>query len=170
MKKIPLTQGYFAIVDNKDYPTLTRNKWLAYTSPTAKTFYAGRCKIVKGKREFIPMHREILGLVYKDGVIVDHKDGDGLNNQRYNLRKVTKGLNGHNCKLYSSNSTGYKGVQQISAKKWKTVMRVKKKITWVGAFSNIIDAAKAYDKMAILIYGKSAKLNFPLKRRNSVCQ
>lgn len=89
MREIPLTQGKVALVDDEDYERLTRHKWYAVRAP--HTFYACR-NLPSPQKGPVGMHRAVLGLpprVGPDGILADHWDGDGLNNQRSNLRQAT---------------------------------------------------------------------------------
>jgi hypothetical protein len=114
LKRIPLTQGQFTLVDDEDYAELAKFKWYALWSPNSKTFYAERDFWVKGgggKHKHLKMHRVILGIT-DSKVQVDHKDHDGLNNQRYNLRPANDRQNTHNMRKQSGDfSSAYKGVQ-----------------------------------------------------------
>ena len=163
MKKILLTQGKFALIDDEDYEWLSKYKWCAHK--LFNTFYAERHN-PDNHDKIIKMHREILGLTEENKNLVDHKDRNGLNNQRYNLRIASHSINKYNCKLYKSNSSGQRGVTWSKDKrKWMVKINKNGDSIFYGYFSNIIEAAKAYDKAAIRFYGKDAKLNFPLKRR-----
>ena len=84
MKKIPLTQGYKASVDDADYKKLLRWTWSVCILPY--TCYAYNNKKVS-------MHRLLMGMKKGDGLEVDHLDGNGLNNQRKNLEVVTRSEN-----------------------------------------------------------------------------
>ena len=88
IKLIPLTQGKFAIVDAEDYDRLSQYKWQAEKHKT--TFYAKR----KSKYKSIKMHREILKP--SNGMICDHKNHNGLDNRRCNIRLCTHAQNQHN--------------------------------------------------------------------------
>jgi len=83
MKLIPLTQGKFAQVDDEDFEYLNQWKWFALKD--AQTFYAARGIYLKGN---ILMHRQLLGLTNSE-VKGEHKDRNGLNNQKENLRVAT---------------------------------------------------------------------------------
>lgn len=91
MKLIPLTQGKFALVDDEYYEYLHQWKWCAHRQK--HTFYAVRNIVSNGKKKTHAMHRELLnsGILY-----IDHKDGNGLNNQRDNLRIASRGQNAMN--------------------------------------------------------------------------
>lgn len=104
MRKISLTQSKFALVDNDDYGWINQWKWFAYKSK--QTYYASR--ISTGRH--LKMHRLILGFEIGDGNITDHIDGNGLNNQRANLRKCTNQQNNFNRRLNPDSSSRFKGV------------------------------------------------------------
>ncbi len=106
---IPLTQSQTALCDAEDYEALAKFKWFAWWSPLAQTFYACRWSpFVDGKRQQLRMHRQILG--EPEGLQVDHRDGNGLNNRRGNLRTATTSQNACNRKVRSDSACGFKGV------------------------------------------------------------
>lgn len=97
------------------------------------------------------------------GFVSDHKDGNGLNNQKSNLRICTNAENIRNAKRYSTNTTGFKGVCIDSDYKklsFRAGIKHYNKTYKLGNFNNAIDAAKAYDKKARELYGEFAKTNF----------
>jgi hypothetical protein len=148
---IPLNNGRFAIVDSADYEKLTRYNWSVRTSSE----YAMR--IEKGKN--IYMHNEIIHP--QSGLVVDHKNHNGLNNTRENLRIATKSQNCCNQKKRLGSSSKYKGVYLNKCLgKWGAVIRFQRKYTFLGYFTNEIDAAKAYDEAAKKYHGEFAVLNF----------
>ena len=107
------------------------------------------------------MHREILKLSHKDNKIGDHRDRNGLNNQKHNLRIVKKGLNGYNRKMMNNNKSGFRGVSwHKEINKWVAKIRIEKVLKHCGYYLNKIDAAKAYDNAATQYYGDDAILNF----------
>lgn len=151
MKKIPLTKGLFAIVDDADYDELVKYKWSADKGNV--TYYAQRTVI--GEKRNMRMHRQIMG-VTDSRFDVDHKNGNGLDNRRENLRVCTRTLNNANAKTPKDNKSGYKGVcWDKERKKWA----VKISRTHVGRFSNIEDAVKAYNSKAREMYGDFARVN-----------
>lgn len=158
MKKIPLTQGQFALVDDKDFEFLNQWKW--YARKSYNTFYACRALGVTergvGKRKFTKMHIVIMGR--KEGMILDHKDLDGLNNQRSNLRFVTEFQNATNKGIPKNNTTGRKGVCFENGK-YRAAIRVKGKLIHLGMFTDIDLAGSAYDEAAKKYFGMYAKLN-----------
>jgi hypothetical protein len=153
MKKISLTQNKVSLVDDEDYEYLMQWKWCAIKS--RNTFY-----VVNGhSSKTIIMHRVIMNV--GNGILIDHKDGDGLNNQKHNLRICSVAENARNCKKRSHNTSGYKGVYSDKTyNKHHAYIRVNGKKIYLGQFNSKIDAAKAYDSAAIEFFGEFAKTNF----------
>lgn len=155
MKQIPLTQGKFAIVDDEDYEWLMQWKW--YAAKGTYTYYAAR-----GFPKRILMHRQILGLIKGDGKESDHKDHNGLNNRKINLRSCTKSENQHNQNIIrKKTSSKYKGVcWHKSHQKWTAQIVINNKHFCLGLFNNETKAAKAYDKKAKKLFGEFVLTNF----------
>lgn len=158
MKEIKLTQGKVALVDDEDFDYLNQFKW--YAREYDHTFYACRAvPIGNSKQKVVRMHRVILGLT-EAKTLVDHKDHNGLNNQRNNLRTATPLDNAANRKGFGSSK--YLGVT-LSARNAKKpwVSRVHKGSTsfHLGYFKNEVDAALAYNKKAQELFGEFANLN-----------
>jgi hypothetical protein len=110
------------------------------------------------------MHREIMGFSPYDGKIGDHKDRNGLNNQRYNLREATFSINNHNRRGNKNNTSGYRGVTwHKDGQKWQVAIRVNGIRKYGGSFLDLIAAAKRYDAIAIKYWGKDALLNFTVR-------
>jgi hypothetical protein len=151
MKLIPLTQGKSAQVDDSHYAYLSQFKW--HAEKIGNTYYALRWD-GKLKRK-VYMHRLIMNPLAN--LQVDHIDHNGLNCQYYNMRICTKKQNSYNQTGHSI--TGYKGVYilkgQIVAQIWYD-----KKNHYLGNFKTTEQAARVYDKVAKIIYGEFANLNF----------
>lgn len=146
-----------ALVDDADYDWLSQHKWGVRTTANGYQY-----AVVAGGGA--SMHREILGLTKGDGLEGDHKDGDTLNNQRDNLRIATATQNKQN-KRRRSPATGFKGVyldRQCSARPFRSFITSNKKPFYLGNYTNAVEAALAYDKAAISLFGEFAKLNFPV--------
>lgn len=111
----------------------------------------------------IYMHREILGLKKEDGIYSDHIDYNGLNNRRCNLRKCTNVENIRHQRCQTRNkSSKFKGVcWNKQEEKWQAYIYYNEKLVHLGRFNNEIEAAEAYDKKAIELFGEFASLNFP---------
>jgi hypothetical protein len=155
MKTIPLTQGYVALVDDSDYDELIRHKWHVNIG-SRSSIYARRKETRNGKRVSIYMQCQLMGITPGDrSVEVDHRDRDGLNNQRDNLRVCPHQKNSFNRKAFGGASQ-YRGVKR-SGKKWRACLG----ITHIGVFESEIEAARAYDEKAMIEAGEFAVLNFP---------
>ena len=160
MKKIKLTQGKFAIVDNEDYEWLNQWKW-CYNSDgyTAR----GQWDPVTKKIITILMHRLIMNA--KKGEEVDHANHNTLDNRKCNLRICTKFQNMQNSKLQKNRSSKYKGVcWHKDNKKWKAYITYEGKRIHLGYYDIEEEAARVYDKKAIELFGKFAYLNFPQRK------
>ncbi len=152
-RRIQLTQGQYAMVDAADYEWVMTMKWCASRSGCNK-----RCYAVSGtgrRHRPISLHRFILRA--KKGQIIDHIDGNPLNNRRSNLRFCTQAQN-------IRNSAPRKG-------KFKGVCWVKGNERWrsqicLGFFKTAEDAARAYNRAAAGLFGEYARLNkIPRARR-----
>lgn len=155
---IPLTKGKVAIVDEADYDFLVTSHWRAMSG--YGTYYALSWR---DGREHL-MHRLILNA--ESNLYVDHRDGNGLNNQRANLRAATNSQNLQNSKLRKDNTSGFKGVsaQTLRGKKtgrWSARIKFNGRLTSLGMFSDAVEAAIAYDNKARELFGEFARLNFP---------
>lgn len=105
------------------------------------------------------MHRLILNA--PKGIKVDHQDGDGLNNQRRNIRLATNAQNSMNQKPRVKTSSKYKGVSLDKRHgTWKSQIGKNGAIIWLGQFRSEVEAAKAYDRAAREMFGEFACLNF----------
>jgi hypothetical protein len=152
--EIPLTQGKVAIVDVADYEWLSQWKWCANNQHGI--WYAVRAK----RPELIRMHRVILDA--KAGQIVDHIDGNGLNNRRANIRLCTSHQNSMNMSRQTRGSSRFRGVAwQKTQNVWVARIRDGEKLLYLGRFSDEVKAALAYDAAAQRIFGEFARLNLP---------
>jgi hypothetical protein len=156
MKKIKLTQGKFALVDDEDFEYLNQFKWSVYKD--YNTFYVTRqIKLPNGKHRSIKMHREIMKT--PKGKLTDHADGNGLNNQKYNLRICTAQENNRNLRHRKIKSSKYKGVYLGNKKYWRAHIGVNSKQVYLGCFSSENEAALAYNEKAKELFGEFAYLN-----------
>lgn len=150
MKTIELSQGLRAIVDDQDFELVSRIKWHAHKTK-GKVYARGR---VNGKRVY--MHQIISG----DGIReVDHRDGDGLNNSRGNLRPSSHSQNLSSMKIKRSNTSGYKGVSKTESGKWRACIAVNYKQISLGRYETAEEAARAYNIAAVMHFGEFALLN-----------
>jgi hypothetical protein len=159
MKFIPLTQGKYTKVDDEDYDWLMQWKWFFLNGAYAARHTKGSRNT---KRKFVFMHREICHTPAE--METDHIDGDGLNNQRGNLRHCTSQQNNRNRGIRENHISGFKGVSWRSdAKKWRAYinLNMNENTTFLGLYSNPEEAARAYDVSARKAFGEFAHLNFP---------
>lgn len=155
-RKIPLTQGKFAIVDDEDYEFLSQQKW--HTSKRRGSYYAARATCINGKNRLIHMHRVILNP--PPGMESDHINGDGLDNRRCNLRSCTHQDNIRNRRKKAKASSRYKGVWWAKAgRKWRAGIWIKGKTKHLGRFTEEDEAARAYNVAAREHFGEFACLN-----------
>lgn len=138
MKKIQLTQGKFALVDDTDYEYLNQWKWNLQRGK--HTWYAKRTQYMGGGSRHrvnntFYMHRTIMGLKKKDGKIVDHKNGNGLDNQKHNLEVVNQAQNNFNRHYITPHSSKHTGVSWCkSRKKYVAYIQLDKKYIYLGRF------------------------------------
>lgn len=138
MKTIELTRGKVAIVDNEDFDELRRHKWSALK--TGRTWYAVR----QSPAGFLYMHGVVAGT--PSGSKTDHVDGDGLNNQRANLRVCTSAQNSCNqTRKRADCSSRYRGVTRRPDGKWMAQIKGDGVYAYLGLFESEHDAAGAYD-------------------------
>jgi hypothetical protein len=154
MKEINLSNSPLkALVDDEDFEILNQFLWHKMVVRKGELIYAKRTTHIKGKPMGMFMHHFAMQCF---GSKVDHKDGNGLNNQKSNLRFCSDSQNQANQKLRKDNSTGFKGVTLCRQTKR---FRVKVGKVWVGRFPTKEAAANAYDEAAIRIFGQFAKTN-----------
>jgi hypothetical protein len=159
---IPLTQGKVALIDDCD-AHLAAFKWCAKRDRDGRKWYAIR----KAPRDGGPgrrmwLHREVLG-VTDPKVEVDHKDGNGLDCRRHNLRAATTQQNQANRGVQANNTSGFKGVNwRKRDRKWRAQIRVSGRNRGLGHYATPEDAARAYDAAAREAFGEFAFLNFPI--------
>jgi hypothetical protein len=156
-KEIILTQGKVAIVDNEDYDYLNQFKWYA-SNKNGKFYVQKKITVSKNKTTCISMHRFIMKP--NKGMVIDHLDGNPLNNKKNNLRICTHAENMRNSKIRINNKSGYKGVSyQENSNNYRASIRFNNIKINIGDFIDPIDAAKAYNAAALKYHGEFAHLN-----------
>lgn len=157
--EIPLTQGKVAIINAVD-ADLADLKWHARKS--RNTFYARRnIPVEPNKQTTESMHRVILARKLerplRKSELVDHIDGDGLNNRRNNLRPATNAQNVRNSRKRTTNTSGFKGVSwNKEHRKWRAEIMARGKKKFLGLFNTAEEAHKAYCEAAEQLHGEFA--------------
>jgi DUF971 family protein len=175
MKEIQLTQGYTAQVDDKHYDrTIVGPNWHTHVhlnkDGSVKRMYAYRHVYVDGKPHLQQMHRFIKGIT-DPKIKVDHKDGNGLNNQEDNLRVASNAQNIRNAGLSVKNTSGYKGVSWSESEgKWRVRIKFNDVEHFLGYFpeDQLLAARDAYDAAAIKYHGEFACTNAMIASRSEL--
>lgn len=154
--------GRVAMVDDADFELVSRYRWhvreAAHPGLRSNGPYARAHTYRNGRRVYIQMHNLIMGCIG-----IDHANGDGLDNQRSNLRIATTAQNGANRRKQEGTSSVFKGVTwHKERRRWIAIIRIGGKRRHLGRFANEEDAARAYDAAAFAAWGEFAHLNFPL--------
>lgn len=158
-RRIWLGEGLFVILDLRDYYNLSKYKW--YIKGSFGKFYAARnYKYDSRQTKTVAMHREIMNA--PKGLLVDHRNRDGLDNRRENLRLATYSQNNCNKLKRKNTSSQFTGVCfNKLGRRWVGYINHKGKRIFLGYFDSEIEAAKAYDAAARKYHGEFARLNFP---------
>lgn len=166
MKTVPLrgkkAAGRVAVVDDEDYALVSQYRWYVLERAATETKshvgpYAAANWKENGRTRHILMHCLIMGT--RKGV--DHRDHDGLNNQRSNLRVATGTQNNQNMRAKRGARSPYKGVTWSRQKrKWQAKIKADGRIRYLGSFLSELEAAYAYDAAARELFGEFACPNF----------
>lgn len=138
-------QPLFALVDDEDFEALIDYRWRSNSKG-----YAIRSHSVDGKEIIVAMHREIMQP--PTGLVVDHIDGNRLNNTRANLRIITQQQNLMNRRVFKNNSTGFKGVT-FQHGKWHARIEKDGQAIHLGFHDDLKTAALVYDCAASMLFG-----------------
>lgn len=157
MRQISLTKGRVARVDDDDFDELAQHRWYAMSG--YRTYYAARKQRLDGRVATLLMHRVLVQA--PDGLRVDHWDDDGLNNQRANLRLATGSQNSANMVRLAMGPSGRRGVSWSQGKHcWQAGIKKDGRQLYLGSFSELNQAARAYDAAALALYGAFARPNY----------
>jgi hypothetical protein len=141
-------------ISPEDYPLVKEHAWCAGGGGKGRRTLYAKTRISDSKQ--IRMHQLILGVSN-----VDHRDNDGLNNRRGNLRISTQSQNVANAAARKTNKSGFKGVSWHSSNNlWRAVIMVHGKQKYLGQYADKVEAAKAYDEAALKFFGEFANTNF----------
>jgi hypothetical protein len=153
-----ITKGTHTVkIDDCDLALVSDYKW--YLKKRGDTFYAHSTRVINGKKKCIIMHRLILGIT-NSKVLVDHEDHNGLNNTRKNIRVCNSSQNSSNRTARKNCTSKYLGVSWCNTrKKWRATIQKGTKQKELGSFDDEKEAAKEYNRNAILVHGEYANLN-----------
>jgi len=155
-REIPLTRGKVTVVDSEDFARLNLRRW--YAKGKNGHDYAVRAMQTNHKKLTIRMANEILGI--PSGSIVDHANGDALDNRKSNLRPATKQQNNRNAR-FALGISGFRGVTiDKHGVLWVAQIKCDGRRICLGRFADKISAALAYDAAAREYHGEFAVLNF----------
>lgn len=155
MKLVHLTKGVSAKVDDSDFADVSNFKWYCLSG---RKKYAAR----RNGKKITLMHRFLMKA--NENILIDHKNGDGLDNRRQNLREATRSQNQCNATsmIRKNNRSGYRGVTKHPKginKPWRATIIVNWKQISLGYFKTKEDAAIAYNDAAKKYHGEFARLN-----------
>ena len=159
MKTVPLKNGQSFIVDDEDFDKVSEYSWHLFGAG-----YIGRSKSLgyldgKQKNKTLYIHRFLTNA--PDDKEVDHINGNKLDNRKSNLRFCNHSQNNAYRLKQSNNTSGFKGVSLHKATmKWRAYVKQNGKTTSLGYHKSAIEAARAYDKKALELFGEFAILNF----------
>lgn len=157
---IPITKGYSTLIDDEDYERVSPFLWSANVMRNG--VYVQRSIRENKRRVTVFLHRFILNA--PRGVMVDHADGNPLNNTRANIRLCSASQNSANAR-FVRNETGFRGVQFMNrpnyqSRPYSARLKWQKKYLFLGYFDTAVKAAEAYDAKAKEVFGEFARLNF----------
>ncbi len=156
MKSLPLTvcrpgrrnlrsRGLIVLIDDEDYGRCSQYQWHAFRSLKAKTWYA--------KSGGLFLHRIVMGATLRDGREIDHRNGNGLDCQKSNLRFATSSQNKVNTP--ARGRSGIKGVR-FKANKWEVAIKLGGVSVYLGRFSTAEEASQVYNQRAAKEHGQFA--------------
>jgi len=159
--RIPITREKYIFVSDEDYERVMEHSWQAVPSRVNGLWYAHRMVWSGSSYEPQSVHVFILGAP-PEGMEIDHKNRNGLDNRRANIRFATRQQNLANQGIGKLNTSGYRGViWNKDTQRWRCSIFIDKKRKYLGFFDEAEEAARAFDEEAKKHHGDFANLNFP---------
>lgn len=155
---IHLSRGFQTVVNEEDYAVLATFNWTVQLDYNRRKAYAVRWETIDRRRFKIYMHRVIARP--PKGAITDHADGDGLNNRRGNLRVCGYHENAANGVFTKLGFVQYRGVT-FEGNRFRARITFLGEREHLGYFDSAEEAARAYDRRALEMFGEFALVNFP---------
>lgn len=152
----------YAIIDEEDLPLVSQYRWCVYVKP--HTTYAVAYREHDNSLQTIRMHRLIMG--DPPGLDIDHRNRNGLDNRKENLRAATRTQNMQNQRRHRNSRYPYKGIaRDKSGRYWRAAIYVNGRRKDIGRFATPEEAARAYDEAAVRYFGEFARTNFNVQMR-----
>ena len=158
-RRIPLGEDKFTIVDQQDFYRFNNFNWCCEEDGW-NTYAVRIAGVPKKKIKILSLHREIMN--HPKGFLVDHRNNNGLDNRRENLRKATKSQNVCNRRKKANTTSKFIGVHFAKRNGlWASYITHRRKQIWLGYFKSEVEAARVRDIAAKKYHGEFARLNFP---------
>lgn len=149
--------GWFAVVDDDVYAWASKSKWYVKKCRRGGYYVVRHEGRSSGSRKCLYLHVLIMGGKS------DHIDHNTMNCLKSNLRRCTTRQNNFNKRIRSDNRSGYKGIEKLGGK-WRARITCDGLLVPLGYFADKVEAARAYDRAALIFHGEFACLNFPDER------
>lgn len=160
--EVPLGRsGLVALVDESDYELVAGYSWQAHRTRSGRDYHARRRWCEGGRQRTQFMHALLVGA----GCFVDHRNHNGLDNRRENLRCASGAENARNRRSHLGSTSRFKGVYWAADRRlWRAGIRYEGRLINLGSFADEVAAAKAYDATALKLHGDFVCPNFELEK------
>lgn len=160
-----ISNVYVCFVDADQAPILGIWSWYAFHNNGNTYVMRSTSRTVAGERIGLQQYLHALLCPAKPGLVVDHKNGNGLDNRQDNLEPVTSVINTHRQRKKKSASSKYKGVSLFRGR-WRVTLQKDRRQIYIGAFQTEEEAAAAYNQAAVRVFGRYARLNTVIRSQD----